>query len=97
MNADEEEKLKERTRDISIKEGSAYAVSDGFGIRNVTPYLLEVGRGASNVNFYVGLLSAVPSLLGNFVQLLSARLQERYSRKKIVSWSVFFRPLCGWR
>lgn len=93
MGVDKEEKLKEEAREISIKEGSAYAVSEGLGIRAVTPYLLAVGRASPNINFYVGLLSSIPSLFGNFVQLLAARLIEKYSRKKIISISVAVQAL----
>lgn len=93
MEIDKEEKLKEEAREISIKEGSAYAVSEGLGIRAVTPYLLAVGKTSANINFYVGLLSSLPSLFGNFIQLLSARLIEKNSRKKIVSISVAVQAL----
>ena len=81
--------LKAKARNISIREGSAYGVSEGFGLRNITPYILEVGKNSTNINFYVGLLSSIPGLLGNFTQILSARLIEKYPRKKIVAISVF--------
>jgi len=93
MDPEKEERLKEEAREITIKEGSAYAVSDGLGIRGVTPYLLAIGKNSSNINLYIGLLSSLPSLLGNFIQLLSARLIEKYSRKKIVFLSVFFQAI----
>ena len=86
MKANEKEaELKEKSKKISIIEGSAYSVSDGFGFRNITPYALALG--ASNV--VIGLLDSVPSLIGNLSQLFTNRLMERYSRKTIVVFSVF--------
>ena len=82
---EEEEKLKEKTRAISIKEAGIFSVSDGFGLRNISPYALALGAG----NTAIGLLSSLPSLIGNFSQLFTSRLMRKYSRKKIVVVSVF--------
>lgn len=84
-----EERLKEKARNISIKEGSSYCLSDGFGIRNITPYAIAMGSS----NFVIGLLSSLPGLIGNFFQIFSSRLMEKYSRKKIVFWSVFIQAI----
>ncbi len=84
-----EDKLKEKASKISILEGSAYAVSDGFGFRNITPYALALGAS----NSVIGILSSVPSLLGNLFQLVSSRLIGGYSRKKIVLFAVFLQAL----
>ncbi len=84
-----EERLKKKARKTSIFEGSFYSVSDGFGLRNVTPYLLEVGKNSPYINFFVGLLSSIPTFLGNLAQIFSSRLIEKHPRKKIVSFGVF--------
>ncbi|MEI6058552.1 MAG: MFS transporter [archaeon] len=85
----DEEKLKEKARKTSIKEGCAYCVSDGFGFRNVTPYALAIGAD----NAVIGLLSSVPSLIANLSQLFTAKLMKRYTRKQIVVFSVFLQAL----
>ena len=84
-----EEALKEEAKKISIKEGSAYGVMDGFGLKYITPFALELGA----KNFHIGLLSSIPSLAGNFSQLFSSRLIEKVPRKKILFWAVFIQAL----
>jgi MFS family permease len=81
--------LRENAKKLSIKEGCAYGLMDGFGLRYITPYALALGLN----NFYVGLLSSVPNLTGNLSQLYSLRLMEKNPRKKIVFWSVFLQAL----
>ncbi len=84
-----DDKLKEKASKISIMEGSAYAVSDGFGFRNITPYALALGAS----NSVIGILSSVPSFLGNLSQLFSLRLIGKYKRKSIVLFGVFLQAL----
>lgn len=84
-----EERLKAEARSISIKEASAYSVSEGFGIRFITPFALALGANNSQIGF----LSAFPSLFGNFSQLFSSRLMEKYSRQKIVFFSILIQAL----
>jgi MFS family permease len=79
-----EEHLKSKAREISIREGSAYSISDGFGIRNITPYAISIGAN----NLIIGFLSSLPGLIGNFCQIFSSRLMEKHPRKKIVFWTV---------
>lgn len=86
----DEGKLLAKARKISILEGASYSVSDGFGFRNVTPFLLEIGKTSQNINMFVSFLSSIPGLLASAAQVFSARLVENHSRKKIVSLSVFF-------
>jgi len=76
----DEEKLKEKSRKISIAEGSANSLADGFGTKYITPYALAIGAN----NMYIGLLSSIPSFVGNFSQIFSSKLIEKFSRKKIV-------------
>jgi len=85
----EEEKLKEKARNISIKEGSWYAVMDGFGLRNVSPFAVAIGAS----NFQIGLLSSIPSLLGNLTQFFSYNLMERFPRKKLVAFGVLMQAV----
>lgn len=84
-----EEELKERARKLSIKEGSAFIVSSGFGMQNITPYGLALGAN----NTQIGLLSSLPTLLGNFSQLFAHRAMEKTSRKRIAALCAFLQAL----
>jgi len=64
-----EAELKEKTKKMSIREGIASSVMDGSGGRYITPYALAIG--ASNAQ--IGLLTSIPSLLGNLSQLFTAK------------------------
>ncbi|MCX6747293.1 MAG: MFS transporter [Candidatus Pacearchaeota archaeon] len=84
-----EEHFKEQTKKISITEGAVANVMDGAGSRYITPYALAIGAN----NTQIGLLTSIPSLLGNLSQLFSSRAIEKYSRKKIVVISIFLQAL----
>lgn len=90
---DNEEELKEKTKKLSIKEGSAWAVQDGTGIRYITPYALAIGQGNPHINIFIGFLSSIPGLIATFSQLFTSRLMEKFSRKKIISTAVFFQAM----
>jgi len=87
------EELKAKSRKISTKEACAYSFMDGFGLRYITPFAVEVGKNSKNLNAYVGLLTALPSLLGSLSQLLTIKAMNSYSRRKIVFWGVFMQAL----
>jgi MFS family permease len=89
LSKEDEQKLVEKTKKLSIWEGSAYSVMDGFGFRYVTPYALSVGA----TNTHIGLLSSLPGLFGNLSQLLTFKLMKKFSRKKIIFWSVLLQSL----
>ncbi len=81
-----EETIKiEKAKKISIIEGSSWSIMEGFGLRYITPYALALGAS----NFVIGLLSSLPSLLGNLAQLPVSRLMKNVSRKKILTTTVF--------
>ncbi len=86
-NADNDsiEDKKRIARKLSIYEASAYSVSDGFGLRNIAPYAIALNAS----NSAIGFLTSIPSLLANLSQLMTYRLLGRYTRKKIVLFSVF--------
>ncbi len=84
-----EKELKETTKKISIKEGIAANFMDGAGSRYITPYALAIG--ASNTQ--IGLLTSIPSLLGNLSQLFTSKIIEKHSRKKVIVISVFLQAL----
>ena len=88
-NYSKEEALKAKSRKISIYEGSAFSLMDGFGLRYITPYALFLGAS----NSFIGLLSSLPNLLGSLSQLPGSKVVERYSRKKIVVIGVLLQAL----
>jgi MFS family permease len=89
ISKEEEQKLIDKTKNLSLIEGGAYSVMDGFGFRYVTPYALSVGAN----NTQIGLLSSLPGLLGNLSQLLTFKFMKHFSRKKIIFWGVLLQAL----
>ena len=71
-----EDLLVRKAKKTSIREGSAYTISEGFGIRNITPYALALG--ASNT--HIGFLTSLPTMIGNFSKLLTPWFMERFGR-----------------
>lgn len=86
MKKQKEEELKEKAKNLSIKEGSAYSVMDGAGYRYITPFAIALQAS----NFIIGLITTLPNLIGSFTQLTTTSLMKKYSRKKI---AVFFTSL----
>lgn len=84
-----EKKLKEKTKKISVREAAVSSVMDGAGSKYITPYALAIGAN----NAQIGLLTSIPSLLGNLSQLFTSRLLERCSRKKIIVTGVLLQAL----
>jgi MFS family permease len=80
---------KNKTQKLSIFEAGFYSVSDGFGLRNIAPYALALNASNSSM----GLLTSISSLIGNFSQLLTLKLLNRFTRKKVVVFSVFLQAL----
>lgn len=84
-----EDNLINKAKKISVNEAKAYAVMDGFGLNYVTPYALAVGAN----NKIIGLLSSIPSLLGNLSQLYTLHAMKKWSRKKITFIGVFLQAI----
>jgi len=84
------EKLeKEKTRKLSIREGSAASVMSGFGDAYITPYALALNAN----NIQIGFLSSFVGILGPLSQMWGSKLMEKYSRRKIVVIGVAFHAL----
>ncbi|MEK6890679.1 MAG: MFS transporter, partial [Nanoarchaeota archaeon] len=88
------EKKLEKTRKLSIVEGSAASVSTGAGENYIPPYALALNAN----NAQIGLLSSFPGILGPLAQIFGSRLMEKYDRKKLIilfvslqaaSWLLF--------
>jgi MFS family permease len=85
----EENKKIEKAKKYATKQAAAYSLMDGFGLRFITPYALAVGAN----NKHIGLLNSIPSLFGTLSQLFTLKIMNRWSRKKITFWAVFFQAL----
>lgn len=82
-------KLKEETKELSVKEGIAAGIMDGAGVKYITPYALAVGAN----NAQIGFLTSIPTLLGNFSQLFTYKAIQKFSRKKVLAFGVFLQAL----
>lgn len=70
---------------ISVFEGGAYGVFDGFGLRYITPYALFLGVS----NAAIGPLITLPQMLGNLAQLFVLKpLTNGRQRKNITVTGV---------
>lgn len=73
------EKIEKSLR-LSIKEGGFASAMRGFGVSYLTPFVLALNATSSQV----GLMNAFIHLIPGIVQLKTAKLIERFSRKKII-------------
>ncbi|MBE7446920.1 MAG: MFS transporter [Planctomycetia bacterium] len=86
LNKQQEKSAVEKSLDLSIKDGVAFAATTGFGDNYINPFAVALGAS----NFQIGLLSSIPQLLPALMQLKVADMTERLgSRKKIIVRSVF--------
>ncbi len=74
---------------ISIKEGGFSAASAGFGNSFISPFAIALNA----TNFQIGFLSSFVGLVGPLSQWFSSHIMEKFSRKKIVIWSVVLQAL----
>lgn len=80
----------EKTKKLSIVEGSATGVMTGFGDQYIIPFALRLGATSSEVGF----LSSFPAFISALFQLLSAKITDKYNeRKKLVVLFVLFQAL----
>lgn len=75
---------KTKSRKYSIIDGAATSAMSGIGDPYIAPFAMELQ--ASNLQ--TGLLSSLGSLLSPLSQLLGSRLIEKYSRRKIIIYTV---------
>ena len=74
---------------LSIREGSYASISSGLGLSYLSPFALALNATASQV----GILHAIINLLPSIVQLKTAKLIEKFPRKKIVRAGVLWKIL----
>ncbi len=83
------EKKNEKSREVSIKEGSAASVMSGAGDSYIVPYALALNAS----NFQVGFLSSFVGLFSAFSQLVGGELVYKFKKKNLVMLGVFFQVL----
>lgn len=85
----EETKAKERTMNISIKEGSFAGISLTFGDNYIIPFALALQASSAQV----GVLSSLVGIVSPTAQILGSRMMEKYSRRQILTKWVFLQAL----
>ncbi len=80
-----EQNLKEEAKKNSLRDGSAYNIMDGMGLRYITPYALSIGLS----NKWIGFMAVFPTLFGNILRISFNKLYYKNERKKIVLPFVF--------
>jgi len=83
------QELKHKARKLSITEGSFATVRQSLGDTYISPFAIALNAG----NATIAMLSSITGLLGPISQMFSARLIEKYPRKKILLKSTFFESL----
>jgi len=78
-----------KSLDDSVKEGAIASVSSSTGVSYFSPFVLAMNATSSQI----GVLYALTNLIPSLVQLKAPSLLGKYSRKKIVTTSLFFRIL----
>ena len=81
--------LKDKSRNLSIKEGAFASIKQALGDRYITPFAIALNAG----NTTIAMLSSITGLLGPISQMFSARLIEKHSRKKILLKTTFYEAL----
>jgi len=77
----------DRSLKLSVNEGAAASVSTAFGTSYFSAFALLLNASAAQV----GLLHAIVNLLPSLMQMTTANLIERYSRKMVVLKMIFWR------
>lgn len=81
-----EDKLKEQSRNYSIKDGIFATIKDSISGNFIAPFAIAI----NSSNAMIAMLSSIPGLLGPISQWQSSDLVENHTRKKIVLTSVLF-------
>ena len=83
-NSKKIEKLKHKSRNLSISEGIFASAKTAVGDRFVAPLAIAI----NSSNSLVAMLSSISGLLGPISQAFSSRLIGKHSRKKIITKTV---------
>lgn len=75
------DRLRRKSLDYSIKDGSAYSVMDSLGNGYIIPYAIALGAN----NSFIGFIASLPGLISSMFQIITPKLIERYARKTIIT------------
>lgn len=85
-----DEKTRQHSLKVSFLDGIFASITLGFTANYTTPFALVLGA----KNFHIGLLNAIPQLVGAFSQLTSADIAERTrSRVRFITYAVMGQAL----
>jgi MFS family permease len=76
-----DEAAKERTRQLSVREGVLWALMFGFGESYISPFAIALKAGSTAMAF----MGTLPGLVGAFAQIIGANIVERLGRRKPVT------------
>ncbi len=82
------EELKHRTRRLSIKEGIFWTFRQAFGDHYIAPFAIAIGSS----NPMVALISTMWNM-SFLTQIFGIKILRRFSRKKIITTSVFINSI----
>lgn len=74
---------------ISVVQGGLDSASDSFGKHNISAFALALGATSSQIALIGGIEKAATS----FFELVSSKLIENFSRKKLSVWSVSLKSI----
>lgn len=74
----------------SIKDAIAWSIMDGAGSAYLSAFAVAIKSSTTQI----GLLSSLPTLIGNASQLLGIKLLGKFSRKRTVMTGVLIQALC---
>jgi MFS family permease len=79
-----EEEKKKQTQILSVKEGALANISSGLADQYISPYFIALKISS----FGLGLLNAIPNILGPIFQILGSYLIKSIPRKKVIIIAV---------
>jgi MFS family permease len=83
------ETKKQKSRNLSIKEGIFASAKDAFGTYFVSPFAIAINTSSSAI----AIMSSITGLFGPLSQIFSSKAIEKTSRKKIVTKAVLLESL----
>lgn len=85
--------LREKTKKLSVLEGSFFGVHDGLGMRYIAPFALAIGKNNQYVTTFIAIIQSFPLLVGNLSQLLTNNVMQKYRRKYLLSLFVILQSV----
>ena len=89
MNPEDENEQNEKSLKYSVKETAVSSFSFGLADNYLSAYAIAL----KSTTAVIGLLTALPNLIGPLAQTLTSRLMKKWSRKRIFLVAVFIQIL----